>query len=54
MILTLKNFIFYNKLKMKKMMLLYLLIYTIKFSISNLPEWNLEKSAISLLSGEEN
>ena len=39
---------------MKKMMLLYLLIYTIKYSISNLPEWNLEKSAISLLSGEEN
>ena len=39
---------------MKKMMLLYILIYTVKFSISNLPEWNLENSAISLLSGDEN
>ena len=39
---------------MEKMMLLYILIYTVKFSISNLPEWNLENSAIPLLSGEEN
>ena len=39
---------------MKEILSLYLLLFTIKFSISNLPEWSLESSAISLLSGEEN
>ena len=39
---------------MKEIILLYLLLYTVKFSISNLPEWNLENSAISLLVGTEN
>ena len=39
---------------MKEIILLYLLLYTVKFSISNLPEWNLENSAIPLLTGEEN